>query len=1069
MTQTSDYALTEALLAGPLLQRADPEQILAHAQTRISVPKKNGERPLRIHGVAAPGQPLIAFAAAKLLTKDRPCTIWMSAANLRAQDDIYQAMRVWHEEAIFLPRLEIAPVEGAVPDQEIMAERMHVLQRLLQAPQGLRVVVLASASWAESAPSQDSLENALLPLAIAQELSLEALTAKLEEADFEAVPQVSSRGQYARRGGIIDVYASNHLQPLRIEFFGDQIESLRHFELDSQMSTEKLEKSQVLLSDGPLKSPLTIRDYVNPDDLVIDLADDSGESHLILSDSLEPADCNLDTHEFDLGQLQPGDIVLAENKRALLLSQIEEWHKQDWQIYLLCESDSEVQRLSEIFEELSSRINWVIASLARGFIIPSLRLAVLTDAELLGRFQSPRARHAQGLLQRGGGPVDLATLEAGDFVVHLEHGIARYLGVGEDQDTGAETMTLEYSEGSKLHVPVEQAFLVSRYVGLGKKLPTLSTLGDRKWSRATSQVQRSVASFAAQLLTVQAQRETNTGFAFSPDKLWQQQFEGSFPYRETPDQLRAIEESKADMESVRPMDRLICGDVGFGKTEVAIRAAFKAVMDGKQVAILAPTTVLAQQHYHTFRQRMSEYPVVIDWVSRFRTAKETRLTLQATLAGEVDILIGTHRLVSDDVAFKNLGLVIIDEEQRFGVAHKEKLKAMFPLIDQLTLSATPIPRTLYLSLVGAKDMSTIETPPPNRYPIETLVCPYDERIVRSALKRELERGGQIYYLHNRVATIEKTASRLQELVPEAKILIGHGQMDEHQLEEVMSQFVAGQADILVATTIIESGLDIPNANTIMIDRADRFGLADLYQLRGRVGRAHHKAYAYLMLPRELMSEGAARKRIRAITQYSSLGAGFKIAMRDLEIRGAGNILGREQSGHVITVGFDLYCQLLRSAIAQLRGEAPPPHAALPIMLDFVALTQAEASRSPERLPILIPAQYISDLPLRIDAYRKLSECADEESLQKLQEQWRDRFGPLPEEVIRLFDLQRIRAMAARLRIDRVEVTDRKVVLRHGQDFIQIHGKFPRLQSKQPLNELRSLLEQLCRERGLESS
>jgi len=530
------------------------------------------------------------------------------------------------------------------------------------------------------------------------------------------------------------------------------------------------------------------------------------------------------------------------------------------------------------------------------------------------------------------------------------------------------------------------------------------------------------------------------------------------------------------MERRQPMDRLICGDVGFGKTEVAIRAAFKAVMDGKQVAVLAPTTVLAQQHFEVFRQRMLDYPVRIEMLSRFRSQGEQKKILELLGKGGVDVVIGTHRLISGDVVFKDLGLVVIDEEQRFGVLHKEKFKELFKLVDVLTLSATPIPRTLYLSLVGVKDMSTIETPPLNRLPVETMVSAYDERIIRDAIKRELERQGQVFFLHNRVQTIERARDRVLDLCPQARVEIGHGQMESDELESVMARFIAGKVDVLVCTTIIESGLDIPNANTIIIDRADRFGLADLYQLRGRVGRAEHKAYAYLLLPREMMSIGAARKRINAIKQYSSLGAGFRIAMRDLEIRGAGSILGTAQSGHIMAVGFDLYCQLLKQAVAQLKGEKVQRRLDLDLRLDFVATNEAEfvqvrsaqsrtreAVSFPYRIPAFIPNSFISDGGFRIKAYREIAEIIVHDQLNRLRRDWRDRFGPFPAAVDNLFLLAEIKLAAATSGVSRVEVRERKLMLtRHG-DFILVAGKFPRLvatEIEQYLAEILELIKKL---------
>ena len=625
-------------------------------------------------------------------------------------------------------------------------------------------------------------------------------------------------------------------------------------------------------------------------------------------------------------------------------------------------------------------------------------------------------------------------------------------------------MVLEFADEAKLYVPLEQAYLVSRYVGAGKKSPPLSSLGDGKWARATIKAAASIFDYAGKMLAIQAERQMQAGYAFTPDTKWQAEFERSFPFRETPDQMKAIVDTKIDMERPRPMDRLICGDVGFGKTEVAVRAAFKTVMDGKQVAVLAPTTVLAQQHFEVFRQRMREYPVRIEMLSRFRSHSEQKKVLQLLREGGVDIVIGTHRLISGDVVFKDLGLVVIDEEQRFGVLHKEKFKDLFKLVDVLTLSATPIPRTLYLSLVGVKDMSTIETPPPNRLPVETVVSAYDERIIRAAIDRELERQGQVFFLHNRVASIERVRDRIVHLCPQARVEIGHGQMDADELEAVMARFIAGKIDVLVCTTIIESGLDIPNANTIIIDRADQFGLADLYQLRGRVGRAEHKAYAYLLLPREMMTVGAARKRISAIKQYSSLGAGFRIAMRDLEIRGAGSILGTAQSGHIIAVGFDLYCQLLKQAVAQLKGQKPRLRLDVDVRLDFVVTNEAEfiapptkpngfpAPNSlgvgkaplPERIPAFIPVAYVSDPAMRIRSYREIAEITSREQLERLLRDWRDRFGAFPPAVDNLFALVDIKLAAAESGVSRVEVRERKVMLtRHG-DFILVAGKFPRL-------------------------
>ncbi|MDR1011473.1 MAG: transcription-repair coupling factor, partial [Opitutaceae bacterium] len=577
----------------------------------------------------------------------------------------------------------------------------------------------------------------------------------------------------------------------------------------------------------------------------------------------------------------------------------------------------------------------------------------LTETELFGR---QRARHPgataaqhRALVQRAQVDhlLDFSELVEGDLVVHIQHGIAIYRGLAKiDLATGiGEVISLEFDAGVTLHVPLQESHLISRYVGLAKTRPQLGRVGAGNWEKTRRAAEASTVDLAAELLRVQAARESQAGHAFAADTAWQKEFEASFPFTETRDQLRAIAETKADMERPRGMDRLICGDVGFGKTEVAIRAAFKAVQDSRQVAVLVPTTVLAQQHLNTFRERMAGYPITIEMVSRFRTRSEQQKIIAATAAGQVDILIGTHRLIQNDVSFRDLGLVVIDEEQRFGVKHKERLKTMRATVDILSMSATPIPRTLYMALTGARDMSVIETAPTNRLPIQTIVKTYDEKIIIEAVDHELRRGGQVFYLHNRVQTIDLLAARLRDLMPRVRIGVGHGRMHEHELEHVMTDFVAGKYDVLVCTTIIESGLDIPNCNTIIIEGADRFGLSQLYQLRGRVGRFRHQAYAYLLLHRHTQLVEITRQRLSALRSHNQLGAGFRIAMRDLELRGAGNLLGAEQSGHIAGVGFELYCQLLRQSVARLKGEKTAATIRATVKLDFVRVGEADESGS----------------------------------------------------------------------------------------------------------------------------
>jgi transcription-repair coupling factor (superfamily II helicase) len=852
---------------------------------------------------------------------------------------------------------------------------------------------------------------------------------------------------------------------------------------------------------------------------------------------------------------------VAEAQRREFFAQLHRWLRQDYALHVFCNNDGERQRFTEIWDEYglaregevgvrpssgaaTSELQPVpgtserqpladlaapedgrtpavaqvagnignqredfpaihIGTLARGFLCDEAKLVVVTDAEIFGRYKVQRPRrlkspHAQAT--RSALDIDFTDLEEGDYVVHLQHGIGRYVGLqvlplgagtkptegpGATAHAGQECLVIEYASTDpaqpppKLYVPVTEAHLVSKYVGTGKARPPLNTLGGTRWAKAKAHAAQAVRDVAGDLLSIQAARESQPGHAFAPDAPWQREFESAFIFEETPDQDRAIIETKTDMERPKPMDRLICGDVGFGKTEVGIRAAFKAVMDGRQVAVLVPTTVLAQQHYNTFRERMADYPIRVELLSRFRTRRAQEAVVRDLAAGAVDIVIGTHRLLQKDIVIKDLGLVVIDEEQRFGVMHKEKFKMLRRLVDVLTLSATPIPRTLYLALTGARDMSTIQTPPHDRLPVETIVTQYDERVIRDAIQRELNRGGQVFFLHNRVMTILTMAQKLSALLPHARIVVGHGQMHSDDLEEVMTKFVNGEADVLLSTTIIESGLDIPNANTIIIDRADRFGLSDLYQLRGRVGRYKHQAYAYLLLPRHGGLLTDVRKRMSAIKQYSTLGSGFKIAMRDLEIRGAGNLLGAEQSGHITAVGFELYCQLLKQSVASLKGEKVKPRVEVQVRLDFLALSPGEeglkskvqspksedgqpnsASRITHHASAYIPFQYISDARQRIEVYRKLAQATDLAGLRSLKEELRDRFGPVPPALELLLQVAELKVLASEQAITVIEVQDDKLMLTRHNDYIMVGSKFPRLTKKQAgarLKEIRQML------------
>jgi transcription-repair coupling factor (superfamily II helicase) len=1063
--------------------------------------------PVQFSHVIEPAQAFLAAVIVEARQRRTPSdrqpvdsTIWVLCPSVHSQEIFYESLLNWQPDALFLQEAELAAVENVLPDPEIAAERLALLMEIERAT-GPRVIVATRAGLDQPAPKRGTLHSAVIQLRRGANAKMEQLVDQLMGSGYERVAQVTTRGQFAIRGGIVDLYSWHAPLPFRLEFFGDQIESLREFDIDAQTSVRELRSTDLLLRTADDQSGF-VRDYIAPNHLKIEIEPEgTAHAHVQISEGwIETGqeDFGGAFQDCEIGEFAAGDLMLAEAKRAQFVERLKEWRANNARIVSYFQTEGEIERFREIMAGAIEGIDFVEGTLARGFCFSAANLVVLSAAELFGRFAVHARRHLRRA-ERHRAQIDFSELNEGDLVVHLEHGIGRFLGlekfpVGQalrppdaskpDSASGAlalqqrgqpqEVLVLEFADEAKLYVPLEQAYLVSRYVGAGKKSPPLSSLGDGKWARAKIKAAASIFDYAGKMLAIQAERQMHPGHALAPDTKWQAEFEHSFPFRETPDQMKAIIDTKIDMERPRPMDRLICGDVGFGKTEVAVRAAFKAVMNGKQVAVLAPTTVLAQQHFEVFRQRMLDYPVRIEMLSRFRSQSEQKKVLKLLREGGGDIVIGTHRLISGDVVFKDLGLVVIDEEQRFGVLHKEKFKELFKLVDVLTLSATPIPRTLYLSLVGVKDMSTIETPPLNRLPVETVVSAYDERIIRAAIDRELERQGQVFFLHNRVATIERARDRIVHLCPQARVEIGHGQMNADELEAVMARFIAGKTDVLVCTTIIESGLDIPNANTIIIDRADQFGLADLYQLRGRVGRAEHKAYAYLLLPREMMTIGAARKRISAIKQYSSLGAGFRVAMRDLEIRGAGSILGTAQSGHIVTVGFDLYCQLLKQAVAQLKGEKAQLRLDVDLRLDFVVTNEAEfvspptsgigkADSFPYKIPAFIPVTYVSDSALRIRAYRDIAEITSHEQLDRLRRDWRDRFGPFPSAVDNLFALIEIKVAAARSGVTRVEVRDRKLMLtRHG-DFILVAGKFPRLvgaKIEQHLGEIVELIKKL---------
>ncbi|HUB68101.1 MAG TPA: transcription-repair coupling factor [Candidatus Methylacidiphilales bacterium] len=1026
-----------------------------------------GSAPVSLAHLPTPAQ---AFVLAGLAHHAPERTFLALTPGIKAQEELANDLEAWNAPHLFLPQIE-SPTAETLPDPETSAEVLAALNRLAANFAG---IVLATARAAEQPlPPPDVLRKRRLRLLKNTRYDRDKLLDQLREAGYVREAQVQERGQFSVRGAVVDIFPWDAVLPLRTEWEDEELISVRKFDAGIQRSVQNLKSAELSLA-GPglggetVDGMAVLRDYLSKDLVTVRLGPEetSGEDGADIPIPMPGEELTFLPHDFL--HAPRGDAILQEKRRDLFLDHLLDWIGEGWEVAIFCNNEGEHRRLEEILREAKIPVEslaFIIRPLLRGFVWPDGKLVVLSDAEIFGRYQTLRALRRQERLvslRSQHQALDFSEIQEGDYAVHLHHGIALYKGVTvlpaqPGATTGPEVLVLEFAEQSRLYVPVEQAYLVAKYVGVGRRHPPLDTLGGSRWERARLSAQKAIMDYAAQLLGVQAERDSLPGHAYPPDTPWQREFEEAFVYEETEDQARSILETKRDMESKRPMDRLICGDVGFGKTEVAIRAIFKAVQEGKQAAFLVPTTILAEQHWKTLRERYASYPVRVDCLSRLRPLREQRKTLAGLAGGSVDVVIGTHRLLSKDVKFKDLGLVIVDEEQRFGVKQKEKFKHLFRLVDVLTLSATPIPRTLYLSLTGARDMSTIETAPPNRHPVETIVAPYDERVIREAVEREMARNGQVYFLHNRINSIQEVARRLKLLVPKARIDIGHGRMDAEALEDVMGRFVAGETDVLLSTTIIESGLDIPNANTIIIDRADRFGLADLYQLRGRVGRAQHKAYAYLFLPRHLMTVGDARKRVSAIRQYSQLGAGFKIAMRDLEIRGAGNLLGTAQSGHITAVGFDLYCQLLKAAVARLKGQKPGRLVETKLQLDFLAWQENEVDEKGGKFGAFLPRTYLPESRWRLEGYRRIAEANTPEDLEKLRLEWRDRYGPWPPAAERLLLATELKIAASEARINLVETQEDKLMLRQGQDYIMVSGKFPRLTVHEPVFKLKEII------------
>jgi transcription-repair coupling factor (superfamily II helicase) len=941
-----------------------------------------------------------------------------------------------------LPAWDRLPREAG-PGDEVFGRRLRVAKAMASETPP-RYVVAPFQALLQPLPKPELIARGARTIRVGDSVPIEELTEWLVSKGMDRVDVVEIAGEFSLRGGILDLFPPDASEPVRVEFFGDEVESIRPFDPETQRSLgrwDSVSLSAMVPMDGDRLEDLGhVADYlperawivlVEPGDLREEgrhyfgrLEDPRGlysvestfarllkKSSITLStiaaSSLETT-CHLSIESVERfsGELSK---VKGELETAAGLDHV----------LIACQNQGEIERLTEVFADTaiaqSNRLGLVIGRVRSGFRMTDARTLVISDHELFARTDVRRPTTRRRYESRA---IDsFLDLNEGDLVVHLNHGIAIYQGlqlVDKSEEYAEEQLALEFAEKTKLYVPIAKIDLVQKYVGGGRANPPLSKIGSSAWEKKKKRVAEAVIDLAAELIDIQAKRSLEPGFAYADaDSHWMAEFEAAFPYQETPDQLSAIDAVKLDLSQAKPMDRLVCGDVGYGKTEVAMRGAFKAVDGGKQVAVLVPTTVLAEQHHRTFTARMAEFPFTIEVVNRFRPKAEIREILKRTAAGAVDILIGTHRLVQKDVSFKDLGLVVIDEEQRFGVEDKEWLKSLRSTVDVLTLSATPIPRTLHMSLLGIRDISNLETPPPDRKAIETRITRWDNEMIRRAIHREMNRDGQIYFVHNRVYDIQTIVDRVQALVPEARILVAHGQMAGDALERAMLAFVRHKADILVATTIIESGLDIPNVNTIFINEADKYGLADLHQLRGRVGRYKHRAYAYLLLESDKPLTPNAVRRLKAIEEFTELGAGFKIALRDLEIRGAGNILGAEQSGHIESVGYELYCSLLESAVRALTRQAERPTFDCSIELSWRAY---------------LPRDYVPGAKLKVELYRRLGRLREMAHLADFRQELLDRFGALPPPAENLLTETELRILAERWQVGRVHVEDEYVVL-----------------------------------------
>ncbi len=972
------------------------------------------------------------------------------------------------KEVLFFPSSYRRPYQIEEIDNANVLLRAEVLNKISQATSKQLIISYPNALF-EKIVSQKTIEEKTLNIKIGDKLSLDFVNEVLFEYEFKRVDFVTEPGEFSVRGGIIDIFSFSNDNPYRIEFFGDEVDSIRTFDIETQLSLEKVKHISIIpnieqktTAENRIPFFKALKNnsvfWLQHTDLLIDELDKLFEKATDAFKKLDskikrgaPKDLFIDgtvakeqLFSFSNVQLNASYYKLNDRELAkidfqqkpqpsfnkqfeLLIDDLNKNHKNGYTNLICCVSEQQAQRFHDIFEDMETgeiHYKTVVISLYQGFIDSSSKLVCYTDHQIFERYHKFQLK--SGYAKKQAITIkELTNLDVGDYITHIDHGIGKFAGLKKIDVEGKkqEAIKLVYGEGDILYLSIHALHKISKFNGKDGKVPTVHKLGSKAWKTLKKKTKARVKHIAYNLIQLYAKRRLEKGYQYDPDSYLQHELEASFLFEDTPDQSSATAAVKADMESTRPMDRLVCGDVGFGKTEVAIRAAFKAVDNGKQVAILVPTTVLAFQHYKTFSKRLEDFPVTVDYLNRFRTAKQKKLTLEELANGKVDIVIGTHQLVSKNVKFKDLGLLIIDEEQKFGVAVKDKLKTIKANVDTLTLTATPIPRTLQFSLMAARDLSTIATPPPNRYPIDTQVIRFNEEVIRDAVSYEIQRGGQVFFIHNRIENIKEVAGMIQRLVPDAKVAVGHGQMDGKKLEELMLQFMDGAFDVLVATTIIESGLDVSNANTIFINNANNFGLSDLHQMRGRVGRSNKKAFCYFITPPSSAMTEDARKRIQALVQHSDLGSGIQIAMKDLEIRGAGDLLGGEQSGFINEIGFDTYQKILNEAIEELKeNEFKDLYGEENDNKVYVKETQIDTDFS-----LLFPDDYINSIPERLNLYTDLNKLKTEKELKVFEKQLIDRFGNLPTEAVDLMNSVRLKWIATKIGLEKIVLKQQQFI------------------------------------------